>query len=461
MTRSIRGRLVLAVVALTLPILALGVYALYTMAARSVRASFDRDLRASAKVLAELGEHDTDGYEFELDRSTARVLAADSGVFVIVWRPDGSVLFRTEGAPDLAAPSGEPGESAVHGLHHDGRRLRYVSYRFHPRSDVAAEQAALMGIAFGRPTRSVDATTGRLQLWFAAITGLLVVVTGFLIARGVGVGLAPLQRIGDEIAALDTSTVDGRVSAQGVPSELAPLVDRLNSLLARHQEAFDRERRFTADAAHELRTPLAVMQTELDVALRRDRDAADYRGVLDGIRGTVGEMTACVDALLLIARADAGKLEARPEPVGLRALATDCWALHESVADQRGITCDIDIDAGARATCDRAVLRIIVSNLLSNAAHHANADSRVRVFVPDGAVIAVSNRATELDHADVSRLFDRFWRRDTARTDTALHSGLGLSVVESLAARTGLSVGAALSDEVLTITLNPEQGEPS
>jgi hypothetical protein len=129
MTSSIRKRVVLAVVALTLPILALGSYALYAMAAGSVRDSFDHDLRASTRVLADLGEHDEEGFEFELEASTARVLAADRGVFVVVWRPDGTVLYRTDGAPELSPPEGEAGTTRVATMHHAGESVRVAPLR--------------------------------------------------------------------------------------------------------------------------------------------------------------------------------------------------------------------------------------------------------------------------------------------------------------------------------------------
>jgi len=267
--------------------------------------------------------------------------------------------------------------------------------------------------------------------------------------------LRPLHQLGREIEALDASLVDGRVAAGGAPAELLPLVGRLNDLLRRHQEAFVRERRFTADAAHELRTPLAVLQTETEVALRRERDAVEYRAVLEGIHETTVDMTRCVDALLMIARADADRLAVQLEAVDLVALAQDCWRRERAVAAERGVSLELDCEGTTEVTTDRALMRLIVGNLLANAARHGAADSQVRAAVRPrpGVVLAVTNRAPDLSAEHVPHLFERFWRRDAARTDTAAHSGLGLALVDAVAARLGLDARAERRDDSLTISL--------
>lgn len=465
MSAPIRRRLVIAVVAMTAPVLALGSYLLYDQVATTVRGQLDRELLAGARVLGDLAEHDEDGYEFELDPDTARVLAGEDATRVQLWDPDGGVLFRS---PELERdlPRGEA--DSVRDVELGGRRYRAATIAVTPRMDFddgapAAGAARPLALAVARPTAGVDDTLAELRLWFLALTGLLLALSAVLVGRGVALGLAPLGRVRRDIDGLDAGHLDARVASDGVPGELLPLVATVNRLLARHQEAFVRERRFTADAAHELRTPLAVMRTEIEVALRKDRGAADYRGVLDGALRAVEDMTRTIDALLLIARADAGRVAVRTETVAVAPLVDESWRAVSAVAERRGVTLDVRVGAAALVTSDRALLRVLVGNLLSNVAHHAEPGvARVTSEPEAGLLIAVENRAAALCDDDLPHLFVRFWRRDAARTETAVHSGLGLSLVHALANCLELDVRAALEGDVLTMTVRtPIRGEPT
>ncbi len=353
MSGSIRRRVGLIVVASIAPVLAGGAYLSYRHTADAVRGRFDSDLAATARVLADLAEYDEEGYELEIAPSTARLLDGDEAVRVEAWQPDGRRLYRSPSLGDADLPQPGPAAGTVQvadGELPGGGDARVATLRFVPRSDVDAGgggSAAPMALSVARSTAGMDAMLDRLALWFAGVGAALVLVCAWLVSRATGVGLRPLSRMAGDIAAIDAAALDRRLPAGDAPSEVRPVVNKLNELLARLEESFTRERRFTADAAHELRTPLAVLRAEVEVALGAQRQAADYREVLSGTLATIEEASRMVNALLLLARADAGRLRARSQPVNLGELVTAAWDRARPVAEGRDLRFDADVPDGA------------------------------------------------------------------------------------------------------------------
>jgi len=460
---SIRRRVGLIVVAAIAPVLAGGAYLSYRHTADAVRGRFDSDLAATARVLADLAEYDEEGYELEIAPSTARLLDGDEAVRVEAWRPDGKRLYRSPSLGDADLPQPGPAVGAVSvagGELPGGGDARVATLRFVPRSDVDAGdggRAAPMALSVARSTAGMDSMLARLALWFGGVGAALVLVCAWLVSRATGIGLRPLSRMAGEIAAIDAGALDRRLPAGDAPAEVRPVVDKLNELLARLEESFSRERRFTADAAHELRTPLAVLRTEVEVALGAERQAADYREVLSGTLTTIEDASRIVDALLLLARADVGRLRARSEPVDLGELIATAWDRSRPVADGRDLRFDAELSDGATVDADPDLMRTIATNLLGNAARHASEGGQVHVrAAPErGLILEVENSASELQPGDVDKMFDRFWRRDDARTDSG-HSGLGLAVVRAAAGALDMTLEASLHDGRLAMTLSRE-----
>ncbi|HEY8745630.1 MAG TPA: ATP-binding protein, partial [Chloroflexota bacterium] len=227
-----------------------------------------------------------------------------------------------------------------------------------------------------------------------------------------------------------------RVEVAAPPDELGELVDTFNGMLARLEASFASLRRFTADASHELRAPLALMRSELDVALTRPRNAEAYRHVLGVLRGEVERLTRLADQLLLLARADAAALHPRMEGVDVADFLHETAARWSTVAARRSVELDVTApDAGAMQA-DPDLIRRVLDNLIDNALRYAPASSRVRLSAErtdGGWRFEVADQGPGVPAEYRPQLFARFARADSARTRDGSGAGLGLALSASIA----------------------------
>jgi signal transduction histidine kinase len=233
------------------------------------------------------------------------------------------------------------------------------------------------------------------------------------------------------------------VSSPDLPSELAPLVDKLNELLARVEASFARERRFTADVSHELRTPLAALRTTLDVVGSRQRSAPELAQALGDVNVVVRQMQALCDNLLALARLDAGRVPVHAGPVRLRRLVDECWGPLAEGADRRQLSFRNDLDEALIAVTDAEQLRVVVANLLSNAVAYTARGGVIEVRRPgaEQGLFEVHDSGPPIRDAHLPHVFERFFRADPARAD-GLHCGIGLALVRGISEVLGLDVTA-------------------
>jgi signal transduction histidine kinase len=262
----------------------------------------------------------------------------------------------------------------------------------------------------------------------------------------VGRGLRPLRGVAEQAGRIDAASLSARFGAD-VPAELRPIVGTLNELLARLEAAFARERRFTAAAAHELRTPIAELRAMAEVALRWP-DEKPQQGMAE-VLAVAKNMEALATSLLALSRCESGLERAGREPVDLDATVRRAWDAVARRAAERGVSLTV---RGAGETsvvlADAAMVEAIARNLLENAAAYAPAGAEIDCRV-GGGCLAVTNPQEGLSAADLANLFEPFWRKDTARatSDGGAHAGLGLSLVKAYAASMGARVRAELTAE--------------
>jgi signal transduction histidine kinase len=238
----------------------------------------------------------------------------------------------------------------------------------------------------------------------------------------------------------------GRFRNDGMPAELEPIVDRLNQLMARLESSFSRERRFSADLAHEMRTPLAEAKTIAETAMTWPAEGGPeaWREVV----ASVERMESVVQSMLQLARLESETPRTADEPFPLAPLVAELWLDHAAPAEARGIHLRSEIRQDAKVIGDRSWWGHLLGNLLGNSAEYADEGSVVVVSLIDGGV-SIKNRASGLVAEDVDRLFDRFWRADKARGESG-HCGLGLSLASACADALGLRIEASLGgDHVL------------
>jgi two-component system sensor histidine kinase QseC len=432
----------------------------YTIIRRALVDQFDGSLVSMAQILAASVE--VDGGEIELEFETEQMpdfQRADCPAYYQLWRSDGSVVAKSPllGADNLSRLEGEV-NTPVAGASRDrnGRPERAVSLTFTPRpsdtdqlgGQAPAQQQALT-LVVARDASDLHRQL-HLLLWLLLIVSTAVITLSLLVAAFVvRQGLRPLNSIAAEIAAIREDALSDRIATASVPTEIVPIKNRLNDLLSRLEDAFVRERRFTADVAHELRTPLAGIRSTVEVTLVRARDAAEYKAALSQCLAIVEDMQRMVDNLLMMARLDAHQVTFHKEQIDLAELVDSRWRPFSEKARERGITFENRAKENLAVNSDRENLAMILSNLMSNAAEYADEAGRIWVDAArtdDSVEIAVSNTGCSLSHEQVLHVFDRFWRADAARREVGTHCGLGLALVYRTVNALGGSCTAQIDD---------------
>ncbi|OAN50116.1 hypothetical protein A6A04_01525 [Paramagnetospirillum marisnigri] len=289
---------------------------------------------------------------------------------------------------------------------------------------------------------AVEATEFRLmaptggRLWLASgIALILSGIAGYHIARR---AIRPLQNLAEAVQATGGSTLDRRIDPASQPQELQPLCGSFNSMLDRLRQSFDMVSHVTDDIAHELRTPLAIIQSQIDVALTAERGQAEYREVLESVREEIVTLSDMVARLLFLSRVENQSVELRRERLDLTAELTAVQEFYEPLALEAGI--ELDVSSTPRtihAIGDRVMLRRAITNLVANAIRHTPSGGRVTLGagrVEDGAEIRVEDTGCGIAPQDIPRLFDRFFRRERAREGGV---GLGLAIVKAIITRHG------------------------
>ena len=255
--------------------------------------------------------------------------------------------------------------------------------------------------------------------------------------------LRPIAAISATAASIAATNLSGRIDPQGVDRELAELATVLNATFDRLEAAFARQARFTADASHELRTPLAIVRNHAELALSRPRSPEEYRETLTTcLRATI-RMTALVEGLLTLARADAGRLELTRAAVDLRPTVKEAIGLFRPLAEQQAVSLSAHLEH-AEVSGDPVRLVQVVANLLSNAVQHNRPGGSVTVRLGETAeevVLEVADTGFGIPPEDQPHLFERFFRVDKARGRDSGGSGLGLAICKSIVEAHGGTIG--------------------
>ena len=338
-------------------------------------------------------------------------------------RPFADPRFRTRGdeqGMDWASGSGET--------------YRLMSAR------VGIGAGFTVQVAMNRTSEEEVLAAYRRILWLALSASLAIaVIAGYLIARR---GLQPVSRLAAIIAELSAAQLHRHVVDDDWPRELQALAANFDQLLVRLDESFVRMSRFSADIAHELRTPLHILQGEAELALSKDRSKEQYRDCIASATEEYERLARMVDALLFLARTE--QPDSLPDKQTLvieHEIAAVC-AFYQALADEQETT----LIGGGSGTvlADSTLLRHALGNLINNALRHTPSGGSVVVDVTetsDRAVeIVVSDTGEGIAPDDLPHVFDRFYRADSARFRQGAGTGLGLAIVRSIMLLHGGSV---------------------
>jgi two-component system sensor histidine kinase QseC len=297
--------------------------------------------------------------------------------------------------------------------------------------------------------RALDETLVTLALVLAASGLLLLVVTALVVPRVLSRELFPLNQLADQAARISADSLASRFPTEALPGELTPISSRLNDLLGRLQQSFERERSFSADLAHELRTPIAELRSMAELALKwpEAREAQTDREVL----AIALQMQRIVNLLLALLRSEQGQLAVVRENVALGPLVESVWQPLAKKAASKQLDVARNIRDSDRIETDPVLLRSILSNIMDNAVEYSPPGGIVRIAAGVGSgrfTLQLTNTVEHLLPDDVPKIFDRFWRKDAARSNNE-HSGLGLSLSRAFAQVLGYELTAAMNDESL------------
>jgi heavy metal sensor kinase len=251
-----------------------------------------------------------------------------------------------------------------------------------------------------------------------------------------GHALAPVARMTEEARAITADHLDARLPVPTAMDELGQLATTFNDLFARLERSFEQMRRFTADASHELRTPLTVIRSVGEVGLREPHSEAEYRDTIGTMLEEVERLTLLTTTLLELTRAEGGRVSLKREPLDLRDLARDAAAFIAVLAEEAGVRLELDLPAAVvLVTGDWTTLRQATINLVDNAIKHSPHGACVTLgctLQAGRATLSVQDRGEGIPADQLSRVFDRFYRVDAARSRSggrrAGGFGLGLAI---------------------------------
>ena len=276
----------------------------------------------------------------------------------------------------------------------------------------------------------------RYRLWFWGIllaTSVLFPLVGYRIARH---GIRPVEEIAATARRITSTNLRERIGSEGYPSELASLAGTFNEMLTRLEESFERISRFTADIAHDLRTPVNNIRGEAEVALARSRTVDEYRDVLESSLEEAVRLSELIGDLLFLARAESPSTDLHREHVNIGELLTTVRDYYDASATDAGILLVVNDGAESLSSeLDRSLMLRAVSNLVSNAIAHTPTGGTVTLAATDedAAIrIEVSDTGGGIPTEALPRVFDRFFRVDPSRSKASGGSGLGLAIVQSI-----------------------------
>lgn len=457
--KSIHARLILRLLIGGALLLGLTGLLIHWQLRRSLTAEFDASLRATAQTLATLTEQKRGKVELEFVRENMpQFERAHGSEFFLIRTVGGREIKRSRslGVANLPLLAGSPAAPESFDISlPDGRIMRCASLRFTPRQgdededhdDEKPRTSKVDAVlVVGRDRAPLNQTFYALQASLGLAGAGALAMLAILVRWSVRDGLLPLDRLGESVEKVSATSLATRFAVEPLPSELRPIAERLNELLARLEAAFARERRFTSTAAHELRTPIAELRALAEVNLSTPATESERLESWRDALASTRRMEALALRLLELARVENPARVVRREPVLLADAVAAAWQPSAARAAERGITLNVDLPADLVLPADSALLGVILTNLCANAVEHAPAGASFHVSstAADGVVtLLFRNPAEGLSEADVSHLFERFWRKDTARTDVRRH-GLGLTLAAECTELLGGSLRARL-----------------
>jgi signal transduction histidine kinase len=467
--RSLRWKLILGILCGITLVLAVGGTLVYLTIKERLYEEFDRSLVQRTVLMASMIEPDANSVQIEwLENGTnppGHRLGTD---YFSVWTKGhdetlaASLDLEAGSLPRFGGSFEHPEVRAV--TLPDGRPARCAGIEFEVRQGLRGEDDADEASSVPStsttgqgPTEAVvqlviakvdtvAPTLAAIQrplfaLW-AGCTGFGAVVIWMVVRRG----LRPLDQLRAQIGNLEEGATGQRIHLPRQPAELEPVTQELNRLLERVAQALVRERTLTSNVAHELRTPIAGLLSNLEVTLTRLRPPAEYRESAEECFEIAKRMNWLVNNLLSITRIEAGNIQLQQREVLIGQVLSEWWRPFEARATGRRLQVDWQVHPDARIETDPEFFRVVVNNLFDNAVSYAPEGGTIRIEASAGGAVSVANPASGLNAEGLRHAFDPFWRNPLSREGETAHAGLGLNLCKKIIELLGGRISARIQE---------------
>ncbi|WP_010588115.1 sensor histidine kinase [Schlesneria paludicola] len=449
-SRSIRNELILAQLLFLFVIVTGFGGAIYALVSHGTYRQVESDLLGAAQLLA----NDPNIQHEIASLSIAQVYRRRFGpaprdyAYFGIWDKQGRLIGGSDPLPPHTRP-------LDHAPRTDGPRP-FFSRTHGSHLEVIVAGPAGTQILVGRPLARENDGLRRLLFWDCAF-GLLSMIVGGIGAWWLARRIAePLEQMTNTAEQITYRHLDQRLPTESSSNEVTRLTNVFNQMLERLQLSFRQQNQFTADASHELRTPVAIILAQAEHSLSRPRNPDEYRNALQTCLDAANRMKRLIDDLLILARADLGCLQLRRNPIDLAEVVRPVIAMLEPLARERQIRISSQL-LTAWVDGDATRLGQVITNLVTNAIRYnrAEGDVFVSVFARDQqCCLVVADSGLGISLADQDRVFERFYRADAARTfDDNQGTGLGLSIAQEIVtAHSGTLEISSQPDRGTTVT---------
>jgi two-component system OmpR family sensor kinase len=390
----------------------------------------------SNRAHEEIVHRDSSGL-VEISRRIGERLEVIPGYIVIVGRK-GNVVWTSLDARDLSDDDWTTLQHGIADLPDDGpagvinvgqERILFVAHAVHDST------TQLSRVVAGVRVRGAQSLPPELETTIFAVIPVVIALASWGMWLALGGTFRRIEQVRRGVADItDGRSLHRRLSDDEASPEIAALIDTLNSMIARLETSFAALRRFTADASHELKTPLAVLRADVERAMSVTTRRDDRLIALEEALHETTRMADLVESLLTLARADEGRFDLYRERVDLSALTLEVYETAVILGEGAGVAVNLPFTADVSIAGDRTRLRQLFLNLVTNAIKYTPRGGRVDIGLgrhPDNVTFAVRDTGAGIAAADLPHVFERFWRADRARSRTAERGGFGLGLAIS------------------------------
>jgi two-component system heavy metal sensor histidine kinase CusS len=387
----------------------------------------------------------------------SEAVSGHHGVFYHIEQPTGEILYSSKDADFSKYPIHAQTFNQVTSsdllLFNDGQHMLRAIKLIATVNNINSQNVFNVIVASNMEAHMSYMTKFKRTLWsvilFAAVVTIM--AARFAIYKG----HSPLRKLTRKIESISADQLDSRLNPLDVPAELSVLVQSFNTMLQRLEDGFERLSYFSADIAHELRTPITNLTTQTQVMLNKPRSNEEYKDMLYSNLEEYDRMTKMVSDMLLLAQTEYGLIKPNKDVVAVNKEIKELLEYFELLADERNIQLVMKGPA-IEIFCDRTMLRQALSNLISNAIRYSPNNDKITVkteMLYGSISIAISNHGEPVAKEHINRLFDRFYRTDPSRTRDGQGAGLGLSIAKSVIKLNGGNITAESSSDKTCFTI--------